>query len=609
MSRVPSARRPLIGFWLAVGLTASGWLGPAAAADALSAESEQSLSQAAAREPSDPSRHKALAQWYVRQRNYARAIDHYQRALALAPRDVDARLHLAELFAWSGEMDRSIVAYQDLLAFAPDDLEAKLGLAQVFRWSHRYTEAERLYADVLAVEPDRLDAIKGMAHTYALAGDFPSSITFWDRALALAPTDAELYVQKATVIAWQGRLGEAETLLRKALELVPGSSHALRSLGDVAMWRRQFARAATAYRRALEADPTSVDTALDLAAAYQADGKLKQAEDTVKDALRRAPDDRRALERLQEIRQGRRLDPVRILESIVEPAVYLGTLVILTWGLYRRRRLVRFGRRSYRLLYRALLPALIALSIAALAAKHVFGIAWLEEVAEPLVFGTLGLALFALLWERRVSAALTAEPVLVVGAHPDDIELGAGGFVLRLKAEGGKVYGLVMSCGEKGLSGSPHRRRAEAEKAAAALGLDGLWVMDFPDTQLRDYIPKMKAAIEEKIQALGVRLVVTHSAEETHGDHFAVFEAAKEASRGRSLFCFESVSSPQEFVPNLFVDVTDYLPQKLRALGLHATQQEKFYMDPEMIRGRAAHRGLQAGIPFAEAFWIYRWVR
>ncbi|HSS44414.1 MAG TPA: PIG-L family deacetylase, partial [Thermoanaerobaculia bacterium] len=95
---------------------------------------------------------------------------------------------------------------------------------------------------------------------------------------------------------------------------------------------------------------------------------------------------------------------------------------------------------------------------------------------------------------------------------------------------------------------------------------------------------------------------------ETHGDHVAVFEAVKEAARRSSLLCFETVSTPPEFVPNFFVDITPYLPEKLRAIGRHKTQGHKLYMDPEVVRGRAAHRGLHVGMPYAEAFWVYRWV-
>jgi LmbE family N-acetylglucosaminyl deacetylase len=103
--------------------------------------------------------------------------------------------------------------------------------------------------------------------------------------------------------------------------------------------------------------------------------------------------------------------------------------------------------------------------------------------------------------------------------------------------------------------------------------------------------------------------VITHSFREIHGDHVAVFEAAKEAARRCSLMCFETVSTPPEFVPNYFADVTAFFDDKLKAIAAHRSQGDKAYMDPELVRGRAAHRGLQVNVPYAEAFWVYRWVR
>ncbi len=207
-----------------------------------------------------------------------------------------------------------------------------------------------------------------------------------------------------------------------------------------------------------------------------------------------------------------------------------------------------------------------------------------------------------------LSGPLTG-PVLVVGAHPDDIELGAAGAALRLAEEGEKVYGLVLTQGENGTQGPAVIREEEARAAAGVLGLKDLWVSTFPDTLLRQHIPELRDVIERKVLDLGIRVVVTHGPHETHGDHAAVFEAAREASRKCSLVCFESISAPKEFVPNFFVDITRYLSGKLEAVKLHKTQATKFYMDPDLVKGRAAHRGLQAGVRYAEAFWIYRWVQ
>ncbi|MFQ5586805.1 MAG: PIG-L deacetylase family protein, partial [Thermodesulfobacteriota bacterium] len=94
-----------------------------------------------------------------------------------------------------------------------------------------------------------------------------------------------------------------------------------------------------------------------------------------------------------------------------------------------------------------------------------------------------------------------------------------------------------------------------------------------------------------------------------HSDHQAVFKATKEAARHCSILCYEDVSTPREFVANYFVDISGYIEDKLKLITFHKTQELKTYMDPEVIKGRAAHRGLQCGVTYAEAFSIYRLLR
>ncbi len=533
----------------------------------------------------------------------------YQEVLRVSPRDMDSRLHVAELHAWMHDLDRSITAYQDLLALDPANLRAQMGLARVLRWSHRYPEAERLYSARLEAAPGDMEAIEGLAQTYALAGDYPESLALIDRGLAKTGQDAELLALKGTVLAWQGRFDEGIAWLQKALAVNPRSADVLRGLGNVYAWKRDHVRAVGSFRRALELDPTSVDAALDLASAYAAQGRVDQAEHTIIEALRWAPEDRRAIQMLQRLRFGNRWNLARVWRAGLEAATHAGVPLAVALLMYRRRRFVRRLPRLYRFAYRAGLPAVSLAWIAAFAAQHFGGDGIAMSMTEPLVFVALGLAVSSPFWEKGepvIDPASSA--VLAVGAHPDDIELGAGGLMLRLRAEGRKVYGLVMSQGEKGAPAEA-RRAEEAHAAARVLGLAGLWVLDLPDTGLRQHIPEMRRAVEEKIRELGIGLVVTHSFREIHGDHVAVFEAAKEAARRCSLMCFETVSTPPEFVPNYFVDITEFVDDKLRAVAQHRSQGGKTSLDPEAVRGRAAHRGLQVGVPSAEAFWVYRWVR
>jgi LmbE family N-acetylglucosaminyl deacetylase len=288
----------------------------------------------------------------------------------------------------------------------------------------------------------------------------------------------------------------------------------------------------------------------------------------------------------------------------------MGILTVPAWLFYRRQRLTVWRSTRRKRIYRFAFPVLFTLFLAAYTLRIVFETSSVYKVAEIVLLAMIGALSLLLFWDRpRMQKGSLPDRVLIIGAHPDDIELGAAGAILRFGEEGAQVYGLVMTQGEVGSKAPLGTRENEAYEAAASLGLSGLWVLNFPDTKLREHIAELRAAIEEKIKALGIRVVLTHSPHETHGDHVAVFEAAKEAARACSLLCYESISAPKEFVPNYFVDITRYLPGKISAIGTHKTQSAKFYMNPELVKGRAAHRGLQAGVPYAEAFWVYRWVR
>jgi LmbE family N-acetylglucosaminyl deacetylase len=144
---------------------------------------------------------------------------------------------------------------------------------------------------------------------------------------------------------------------------------------------------------------------------------------------------------------------------------------------------------------------------------------------------------------------------------------------------------------------------AEARRAADFLGLDGHEVLDLPDTGLSEQVPALKAAIEARVKALRPTLVLTHTDVDVHGDHRAVHQATREAARAvPSLLCYEDVSTTAQFAPNLYVDISGTLDEHLKACAFHRSQAHRSYMDPQVIQGRAAHRGMQIGAHFALAF-------
>lgn len=197
--------------------------------------------------------------------------------------------------------------------------------------------------------------------------------------------------------------------------------------------------------------------------------------------------------------------------------------------------------------------------------------------------------------------------VLAIGAHPDDLELACGATLAKLVDTGHEVRGLVMSHGRVG--GRGDIRIVEAERGAAVIGLDGIEVLDLPDTRLAEANDAMVQAIEAAVNRFNPDMILTHSANDHHQDHHAVHIATlRGARRHSSILCYESPSATRTFDPSLFVDVTDHLPTKLRAVQQHRDQAGKPYMTGDRVASTAAFRGSQARRRAAEGFEVVRMV-
>ncbi len=207
-----------------------------------------------------------------------------------------------------------------------------------------------------------------------------------------------------------------------------------------------------------------------------------------------------------------------------------------------------------------------------------------------------------LLTRQRLEAT-PARVVLAVGAHPDDIEIGCGGALLAHRAAGDEVVLLTLSKGAHG--GQQQVRMQEARRAAALLG--GTLVFgDLPDTNIladRSTI----GLIEDVVRRTKPSVVYTHTANDLHQDHRAVHEATMVACRQVStVLCYQAPSTNVEFRPRRFEDIGEYMDQKLALLHCYASQRERAYLAPDMIRASARYWGRFAGFGSVEPFEISR---
>ena len=195
--------------------------------------------------------------------------------------------------------------------------------------------------------------------------------------------------------------------------------------------------------------------------------------------------------------------------------------------------------------------------------------------------------------------------VLAFGAHPDDLEVGAGGLLARLAAQGAEVTLAIVSIPNK-----TEERRAEAHAAADVLDADLFVLHEDKPCRVED-IP-MHELVRRMDQLVGdVRpdLVITHSANDLHWDHGLVNRATVSALRRTPCDLLAFLSSPEmnaqsRTFGNCFADISGYVDTKLAAIGCHKSQLDK--LDLESSRDLARAMGRISGFEYAEVYETLR---
>jgi len=197
--------------------------------------------------------------------------------------------------------------------------------------------------------------------------------------------------------------------------------------------------------------------------------------------------------------------------------------------------------------------------------------------------------------------------VLAIGAHPDDIEFGCGGTLIKLKKLGAKIFMFIATQGE--LGGDPEIRISEAKKAAEMLGAE-LIFGGMKDTTLM-YSKELITKLEDIIKKTEPSIIFVNFYEDTHQDHYSLSKSAITATRySRNVLFYEVPSTSASFKPDVFTDISDVLKEKLELLAAHESQVHKVNIGNldilEVAKSTANFRGIQARCEYAEGFHPYR---
>jgi LmbE family N-acetylglucosaminyl deacetylase len=198
--------------------------------------------------------------------------------------------------------------------------------------------------------------------------------------------------------------------------------------------------------------------------------------------------------------------------------------------------------------------------------------------------------------------------ILAIGAHPDDIELGCGGLLLKAsRQDRHNIFMYTLTRG--GASGDPEERTKELIESAKFIRAKRLWIDNFEDTKL-SLSSDLINHIEFFIKKADPDIVLTHSLGDTHHDHRAIAASTMEAGRFVPNILAYEIPVTREFKPQVYYDISDVIDGKIELINIFLSQRSKSFLQSNAIRGLAQYRALQSrfdnSVSCVEAFEVQK---
>jgi len=199
--------------------------------------------------------------------------------------------------------------------------------------------------------------------------------------------------------------------------------------------------------------------------------------------------------------------------------------------------------------------------------------------------------------------------LLCLGAHSDDIEIGAGATVLRIVRENPGV--AVTWCVLSGNELRQEEARRGAEQILGPHTTRSVFLKDFTDSNFPEQRQSIKQFFEQSLKAVDPDLILTHARADAHQDHRMVNELTWNTFRAHQIWEYEIPKWDGDLTrPNLYVPVDpDDVATKIAVLrDVFASQRSKHWFDEETFRGLMRIRGLESNTRYAESFVARKFV-
>ena len=219
--------------------------------------------------------------------------------------------------------------------------------------------------------------------------------------------------------------------------------------------------------------------------------------------------------------------------------------------------------------------------------------------------------------------------VLVVAVHPDDETLGCGGTLLKHKSNNDEIHWLIVT-DIKELEGfdqsTIEKRKNEIDKVKRLFNFNSVSKLGLSTTKIDEYsMSSLIEKISSVINKVKPHIIYLPFKGDIHSDHKHVFNAAYSCTKSfrypfiKIIYMMETLSETEfslstkdeSFIPNVFVDISDYMDKKIEAMEIYEGEMgsHPFPRSERNIKALATHRGATVGCEYAESFMLIKEVK
>ena len=211
--------------------------------------------------------------------------------------------------------------------------------------------------------------------------------------------------------------------------------------------------------------------------------------------------------------------------------------------------------------------------------------------------------------------------VLVVAVHPDDETLGCGGTLLKHKFNGDEIHWLIAT--EMKDSEGVKQRDNEIDKVGIFYDFDSVNRLGLSTTKVDEYsVNDLITKISFVINKVKPNIIYLPFKSDVHSDHKYIFDAAYSCTKVfrhpfiKKIYMMETLSETEfslstkedSFVPNVFVDISEFMDKKIKLMNIYESEIGKhpFPRSERNIRALATYRGATSGCNYAESFMLLK---